>query len=367
MEYLVMECGLSYAVVMDAEGRFLKVPNLGYTVGQRLDEVLLLPERPAVKMSLSKQIIRWGAMAACLCLLMLGGWFWQSPIGTVRIKINPDVQLKINRFDAVVAAQGLNEDGAVLLQGYRSYGKEMETVAEELADRAVEMGYLSEGGKITLTVGSNRDEWRGSAEKKLRQELENHVEKSITVEIAGSGPDGTSSTPPKQEAAVPMTPDEKPERPSAAEDIEKQPERVPPAEDAEDQEQPHADSPVTDAPEQGGKLPADKTEDAAPGETLPPSCEEEDEREEPDEDDEEEQSEEPDLSEGPDEDPQEDDPDPEEDEAPDLEQEDSEQEPPEQEEPDSEDEPDAQQEETPAPDPEEEDDEPLSAEDIEDD
>lgn len=54
MEYLVMECGLSYAVVMDAEGRFLKVPNLGYTVGQRLDEVLLLPERPAVKMSLSK-------------------------------------------------------------------------------------------------------------------------------------------------------------------------------------------------------------------------------------------------------------------------------------------------------------------------
>ena len=72
MEYLVMECGLSYAVVMDAEGRFLKVPNLGYTVGQRLDEVLLLPESPAVKMSLSKQIIRWGAMAACLCLLMLG-------------------------------------------------------------------------------------------------------------------------------------------------------------------------------------------------------------------------------------------------------------------------------------------------------
>ena len=95
MEYLVMECGLSYAVVMDAEGRFLKVPNLGYTVGQRLDEVLLLPERPAVKMSLSKQIIRWGAMAACLCLLMLGGWFWQSPIGTVRIKINPDVQLMV--------------------------------------------------------------------------------------------------------------------------------------------------------------------------------------------------------------------------------------------------------------------------------
>ena len=96
--------------------------------------------------------------------------------------------------------------------------KALATVAKNL-DRQVK------GGKITLTVGSNRDEWRGSAEKKLRQELENHVEKSITVEIAGSGPDGTSSTPPKQEAAVPMIPNKKPERPSAAEDIEKIPKK----------------------------------------------------------------------------------------------------------------------------------------------
>ena len=43
MEYLVMECGLSYAVVMDQDGRILKVPNLDYTVGQSLKDVVLLP------------------------------------------------------------------------------------------------------------------------------------------------------------------------------------------------------------------------------------------------------------------------------------------------------------------------------------
>ena len=47
MEYLVMECGLSYAVVLDQDGRILKVPNLGYTVGQSLKDVVLLPERLA--------------------------------------------------------------------------------------------------------------------------------------------------------------------------------------------------------------------------------------------------------------------------------------------------------------------------------
>jgi hypothetical protein len=86
MEYLVMECGLSYAVVLDQDGRILKVPNLGYTVGQSLKDVVLLPERPVRQQVLHKRIARWSALAACLCLLLLGSWVWQSPIGTVRMQ-----------------------------------------------------------------------------------------------------------------------------------------------------------------------------------------------------------------------------------------------------------------------------------------
>ena len=29
MRYLVMECGLRHAVVLNSEGRFYKIPNLG--------------------------------------------------------------------------------------------------------------------------------------------------------------------------------------------------------------------------------------------------------------------------------------------------------------------------------------------------
>lgn len=57
MEYLVMECGLSYAVVLDSEGRFLKVPNLGYEVGQTLNRVVLQDEPPRSR-PLRKQLIR---------------------------------------------------------------------------------------------------------------------------------------------------------------------------------------------------------------------------------------------------------------------------------------------------------------------
>ena len=181
MEYLVMECGLSYAVVLDSEGRFLKVPNLGYEVGQTLNRVVLqdAPPRPR---PLRKQLIRWAAMAACLCIMAIGSWsFWQSPVGTVRMQINPDVQMNVNCFDRVVGLEGLNEDGKNLIEGYRSYGKGMQTVSDELADRAVELGYLSDGGQITLTVESDRAGWKTATEELLLLELDVHFEHRIIV------------------------------------------------------------------------------------------------------------------------------------------------------------------------------------------
>jgi len=206
MEYLVMECALSYAVVMDQDGRILKVPNLGYTVGQSLKDVVLLPERPVKQQTLHKRIARWGTMAACLCLLLLGSWVWQSPIGTVRMQINPDVQMSVNRFDRVVALEGLNEDGAALIDGYHAYGKGMKAVSDELADRAMEQGYLADGGKITLTVSSEKDGWKTAAEEMLLLELEVHFENCVTVTVDGKQPPAEQE--PTEEIVIPSQPEE---------------------------------------------------------------------------------------------------------------------------------------------------------------
>lgn len=181
MEYLVMECGLSYAVVLDSEGRFLKVPNLGYEVGQTLNRVVF-QDTPSQSRPPRKHLVRWAAMAACLCIMVLGSWsFWQSPVGTVRMQINPDVQMRVNRFDRVVGLEGLNEDGKALIKGYRAYGKEMQTVSDELADRAVELGYLNDGGRITLTVESDRESWKTATEELLLLELDVHFEHRIII------------------------------------------------------------------------------------------------------------------------------------------------------------------------------------------
>ena len=217
MKYLVMECGLSYAVVLDQDGRILKVPNLGYTVGQSLKDVLLLPERLA-KPALHKRIARWSALAACLCLLLLGSWVWQSPIGTVRMQINPDVQLSVNRFDRVVALEGLNEDGTALIDGYRAYGQEMKTVSDELADRAMELGYLSAGGQITLTVDSEKGDWKTAAEELLLLELEVHFEQRVTVTVDGRQPPAGQE--PTEEIIIPSQPEEDPDKDDTDDDFD---------------------------------------------------------------------------------------------------------------------------------------------------
>ena len=218
MEYLVMECGLSYAVVLDQDGRILKVPNLGYTVGQSLKDVVLLPERPVRQQVLHKRIARWSALAACLCLLLLGSWVWQSPIGTVRMQINPDVQMSVNRFDRVVALEGLNEDGTALIDGYRAYGQEMKTVSDELADRAMELGYLSAGGQITLTVDSEKGDWKTAAEELLLLELEVHFEQRVTVTVDGRQPPAGQE--PTEEIIIPSQPEEDPNKDDTDDDFD---------------------------------------------------------------------------------------------------------------------------------------------------
>ena len=149
MKYLVVECGLSYAVVLDEEGRFLKVANLHYQVGQTVTDVIemrlpdasreapsqihygnqpiplqkpsderapglsLVPEpapgssQPQPKKNGKKHRLRpWmyslTAAAACLILLVFSLFQFRvgrTPYASVYLTINPEVRIDVNRKD----------------------------------------------------------------------------------------------------------------------------------------------------------------------------------------------------------------------------------------------------------------------------
>lgn len=166
MEYLVMECHRSYAVVMDRQGRFRKVANLNYQAGQKIDSIIAMQE-PRAAASTAK----WGpalSAAACLCIIFTG--IWQMVLlsmGTVLIQINPQILLSVNRMERVISAEAVNPDGAKVLFDYQCFGKTVEEVTQELTDRAAAMGYLTDGGEVHLTVDSRDAEWKIKTEARL--------------------------------------------------------------------------------------------------------------------------------------------------------------------------------------------------------
>lgn len=52
------------------------------------------------------------AACACLLLLLVGGrWLYFTPTSQISIDINPSLELSVNRFNRVISASGLNDDG----------------------------------------------------------------------------------------------------------------------------------------------------------------------------------------------------------------------------------------------------------------
>ena len=103
--------------------------------------------------------------------------------------------MEVNRLDRVVSLEGENKDGEALVEGFGYYGRTVDEVSDDLADRAEEQGYLEDGGTIELSVDSDDEEWKVATEDRLVVELEVHLEhRVIVVAVGGSGGSEESPT-----------------------------------------------------------------------------------------------------------------------------------------------------------------------------
>ncbi len=204
MKYIVMECHFSYAILLDEEGRFLKAANRGYQVGQSVyDPVLVGAYRyrpPMVRM-----VARCVAVVIACLLLFVGITYYRynvEAVSTIVMTINPEVKLELNRKGEVLSLSGINADGMTLVGDYDFEDKDKITALDELIDRAIEMGYLTEGGTITFTVDSKDDDLLPTYRQELITEIANYLKGRIHVQIMVIGEtqtstnDNSSSNPP---------------------------------------------------------------------------------------------------------------------------------------------------------------------------
>ena len=187
MKYMVMECHTGYAVLLDEEGRFWKAADLHYEVGQTVENPVLMKQpQPSSRRRITRLVSSTVAAAAACLFLIFGFSYYQNYLriySSIYLSINPEVQMDLNRYGNVVRLTGTNEDGAKLLEGYNGRGKDKLTVADELIDRAIEMGFLSEGGQVSFFIDSPEDALFQEYGTELRTEINEHLDGRITITI----------------------------------------------------------------------------------------------------------------------------------------------------------------------------------------
>ena len=182
MTYLVMECHPSYAIVLDNEGRMIKAANLGYQEGQVVGEIIA---RQTPKAPILFRLAPLAA-AACLCLAVLGGGAYGAygmPYGTVEVRINPDVKMSVSYMDRVVGLEGVNEDGKKLIDQVSYKGRNSEYMTGILVERAMEMGYLTEGGTIYVAASGGSERWKAKRADAIRTGLDTLLKDGMPVEV----------------------------------------------------------------------------------------------------------------------------------------------------------------------------------------
>ena len=93
----------------------------------------------------------------CLCA---GGFFaytWFSVKAIISIDINPGISLSLNRYEYVINAQPLNDDGADVLDDLNLERLDLDTALNALIGAMNRKGYLSEGATASVFV-SGKDE-----------------------------------------------------------------------------------------------------------------------------------------------------------------------------------------------------------------
>lgn len=184
MKYMVMECHPGFAVVMSEDGRFLKVANLNYQVGQTVNHVVEMQvPTPEKKHRRMLPLLYSAASVAACAMLAVTVFLYQGQVAyaSVYLDINPQVRIGVNRQDKVVELEAGDADGIILLEGYQYKQKSRDQVVQELVERAIALHYLQSGDSITLRVDAKDADWAAQYGEDVRAELDDYLAERLDV------------------------------------------------------------------------------------------------------------------------------------------------------------------------------------------
>lgn len=153
MKAVIVDLLNGQAAALCEDGRVVKLPDAGYSLGQKIEVHARRRARP-------KWLRAVSSVAAAVLVLGIGGTAWATPYGVVTLDVNPSIEYTINCFDYVLSVSGVNDDGRQLLAGMdqkqlvrRHIGDALNASVAQLEAEA----WLQGGEEVLLAAGTRRD------------------------------------------------------------------------------------------------------------------------------------------------------------------------------------------------------------------
>lgn len=186
MKAIIVEIRKDKAALLSDDGCIVRVKNRNYTIGQEVDMTM------KNKLSFSKIT---ALVAACM-MVFLGGnaYAYFTPTAYVSLDVNPSIEFSVNRFDRVLSAKGVNDDGSEILAEIELAHLKNKNIEEAITLTVNEIaaaGYLNGNGNGIAIATAAKDKDKAA---ELATDLEtaandacekNNVEKVANAEAVG--------------------------------------------------------------------------------------------------------------------------------------------------------------------------------------
>lgn len=149
----------------------------------------------------------------CLCA---GGFFaytWFSVKAVISIDINPGISLSLNRYEYVINAQPLNDDGADVLDDLNLERLDLDTALNALIGAMNRKGYLSEGATASVFVSGKDEDYNQKLYREVSEDFA-HLAPSMVTQQADSQQPSDDQQPQSNETQTDSTQAQQSDSPS---------------------------------------------------------------------------------------------------------------------------------------------------------
>ena len=180
MKNAVVEIDEQYAVVLTDSGDFKRIAN---TNNLKVGDVFLEKAR-----NVFPRIIKMASTIAAVFILgFMASFYYLSytPHGYIDVRINPGIKITLNAMDKVIAVDGLNDDGKLLLANLTQKESDPQKTLELIVSKAIEMGFFKEGNPVRITVAIKNSDKVASMENSLMETAQNTLRvNSVDVPVS---------------------------------------------------------------------------------------------------------------------------------------------------------------------------------------